>query len=76
MSSTEGKAYKLPKLVDEVDFSKHEDNPLPENEQAFLRWENVNYFVPAQKPQINTQMMEKMDHIDLLKESKRGEECD
>jgi hypothetical protein len=50
MTSVGTKSYKLPKLVDEVNFNQHEDNPLPANEQAFLKWEDVNYFVPAKKP--------------------------
>ena len=44
------KIYKLPRLVDEVDFSEYIDEAIPENERALLRWENVSFFVPSKKP--------------------------
>ena len=43
------KPYKLPKMVDEVDFNLQIGTEIPMNERAMLHWDNINYFVPAPK---------------------------
>ena len=62
--STESRPYKLPKMVDEVDFNLQKGTAIPKNERALLHWDQVNYFVPAPKQTATT----KQDPLLLIPE--------